>query len=226
MSSGAEVRRREGPDSRLTLPSLYLISDVQRVGAKRFIDATRAAIAAGLRMLQLREPGWPAARLRELMERLRPDLPDDFRVIINCRPGASFEDRRVLARELDLDGMHLGGCGVEAISTPRERLGERVLLGYSAHAVDEVARAFHLGVDYVSFSPVYAPLSKPRTVRPHGVEGLRRACECSAGPVYALGGIDAERARQVRQAGAAGVAVIGAILDAAEPDAATRALLA
>lgn len=210
----------------MELPSLYLISDADRVGEERFVDALRAASAAGLGMVLLREPSWRTERLRSLAERLRAELPPASAILLGCRPGASLGERAAVVTSLSLRGAHLGGGIPGEIPRLRRLLGERAWIGYSAHDLDEVLEAFQQGASYVSFSPIFSPRSKPIVGDPRGLEKLRRVCEAADGPVYALGGITPRSAVQVREAGAAGVAVVGAILDASDPGAATRALLA
>ena len=73
--------------------------------------------------------------------------------------------------------------------------------------------------------PIFATPSKARLGAPLGLEPLAAVAPVAAGRVLAIGGIDAERAAAVRAAGACGVAVIRAILDAADPGTAAAALV-
>jgi thiamine-phosphate pyrophosphorylase len=211
-----------------TLPPLYLISDAERVGEERLLEVVEAAAGAGLRMVQLREPGWPLDRIAGLGARLEALLGPRGIIILSVHPGEDGTGRERLIRELGLSGGHLGRCGPEQVPAARDRLGPDLLLGYSAHSPEEAQRALEGGADYASCSPVFAPLSK--TGAPSsallGLGGLRLACSGAAGAVYALGGITAGRVREVQEAGAAGAAVIGALLAAGDPAAACRALLA
>jgi thiamine-phosphate pyrophosphorylase len=77
--------------------------------------------------------------------------------------------------------------------------------------------------DYVHLAPIFAPLSKPLERIPLGLAGLR-AARATGVPVIAQGGIEPANARAVLAAGAAGVAVTGAISGAADPARAVRAL--
>lgn len=129
-----------------------------------------------------------------------------------------------LAAELGLDGVHVGG-EPGAVSRARKILGDRAIVGYSAHAVDEARQALERGADYVSLSPIFAPLSKTHPEPPRGLEFLREASEHLPGPVYALGGITPERVAGARRHGAHGVAVLGAIQSAENPENVTRELL-
>jgi len=90
--------------------------------------------------------------------------------------------------------------------------------------LEEEARAA-AGADLALVSPVFSPRSKPGDPRaplgPEGFQALRSALPC---PAFALGGVGPQNAGQVR--GAAGAAVIGAVMGAADPAGAVRALLA
>jgi thiamine-phosphate pyrophosphorylase len=93
----------------------------------------------------------------------------------------------------------------------------------STHARDEAVAAARDGADYVAFGPVWPTANKGPAV---GVEALAAVVAAVAPlPVFALGGVDAARARQVVAAGAR-VACIGAVLGAPDPAAGARALAA
>jgi thiamine-phosphate pyrophosphorylase len=81
-------------------------------------------------------------------------------------------------------------------------------------------------LEYVTASPVYASASKPGYGPPLGLPTLRDWCLASAVPVLALGGVDSpERAAACVRAGAAGVAVMGTVMRAADPAAVVRDLV-
>lgn len=199
-----------------TLPPLYLITDGARVGEARLLDAVAGAGCGGLSMLQIREKHLDRGRLEELVARLRKGLPPETTLTLGRR--------EELVRPLDLDGVHLGGDPRE-IERARATLPPPFRVGYSAHTLDEISLAEELGADYVSLSPIFPPTSKQSALAPLGVEELRRVCASVSIPVYALGGVTPESVPELRRAGASGVAVIGAILDAPDPEAATRAIL-
>jgi len=201
----------------MTLPSLYLITDAERVGSSRMLEVLAAATRAGLGMVQIREKGATPADLEDLLSRMRACAPDDTLWILN---------RNVeLVEPLGAHGSHLGGA-LECVLEAREKLGPEALIGYSAHAPGEVSRAFDFGASYVSYSPVFEPISKKGGASPPvGLEALRACCDASPGPVYALGGVDVGTVSRVWSCGVHGVAVIGAIVDAVDPEFATRELL-
>lgn len=97
------------------------------------------------------------------------------------------------------------------------------LLGRSVHAGEPIDP----GLDYCTYSPIWLTDSKPGYGPAIGLAALSEACAASPVPVYALGGIHGPgRARAAREAGAAGVAVMGAVMRAADPERAVRELRA
>lgn len=93
----------------------------------------------------------------------------------------------------------------------------------AAHDLAAIRRAEAAGVDAVLFSPVFRPSTKP--VPGVGLGALAEATASTSLPVYALGGITPERVAACLDAGAVGVAVVSAVLAAADPEAAVTALL-
>jgi thiamine-phosphate pyrophosphorylase len=95
-------------------------------------------------------------------------------------------------------------------------------IGRSVHDVTEADAARTEGADYLVIGPVFATASHPDRA-PLGLAGLQRIVAAAADlPVIAIGGITAERVREVRRSGAYGVAAIRALWDDAEPALAAR----
>ena len=92
------------------------------------------------------------------------------------------------------------------------------LIGVSAHDLDEARRAAEQGADYITLSPIFPSASKPGYGPALGLDGLRRVAARLAIPTVALGGIDADNAAACLEAGAKGVAVMGAVMAAADPE--------
>jgi thiamine-phosphate pyrophosphorylase len=182
--------------------------------------AVAAAVESGVDWVQVRDRELAGAGLLALTE----SLARAARAAARRRRG---EVRVLVNRRVDValaagaDGVHLGFDGL-APQEARLLLGEAALVGLSAHAPEEVAKAGP-AASYAQLAPVFPPLSKPGIRPPLGLEALRRAAAGGL-PVLAQGGIDAGNAGAARAAGAAGVAVTGAILLAPDPGAAAGAL--
>lgn len=126
-----------------------------------------------------------------------------------------------LVRELGLDGAHVSARADAAEA--RARLPAGALLGASRHDGDALDAGALAPLDYLTLSPIFSPSSKADTRPTLGVDALRRARAQTETPIVALGGVDRTRAPACLRAGAAAVAVLGAVMQARDP---RRALLA
>ncbi len=120
------------------------------------------------------------------------------------------------------DGLHLPRDGDPAAA--RALLGPGVLLGLSAHDAGELAAAATGGADYATLGPLFPTSSKPGAPA-LGLAAFGRLAAGTGLPLLALGGIGPRETPAALAAGAAGVAVQGALMRAADPAAAARALL-
>jgi thiamine-phosphate pyrophosphorylase len=128
-----------------------------------------------------------------------------------------------LAAELGAEGAHLGADDGQ-LRDAREALGPRAILGASCY--DDLARAERAageGASYLAFGTFFSSGTKP-LARRAGLSLLRDARRFGL-PTVAIGGISPDNAGIVLAAGADLVAVIGAVFDAPDPLAATRAIL-
>jgi thiamine-phosphate pyrophosphorylase len=90
--------------------------------------------------------------------------------------------------------------------------------GRFCHSLEELAAAEADGAQYATLSPIFPTRSKPGYGPPLGLAALTRLCVAVSIPVYALGGIDTpQRVRACLAEGASGVAVMGAVMRAADP---------
>ena len=196
-------------------PPLLVISD--RSQARRpLVEIAEAAFRGGCRWFSLREKDLPAAERRYLLRAL---------VLLGHRFGATVtahEDIAAVAA-VGADGVHLPGGGDPAAA---RRLLPRRLIGVSAHTPDEAAAQLAAGADYVTLSPIFLTASKPGYGPAVGLDALATAERLSPGPVIALGGINAANAVSCLAAGARGIAVMGEVMRAANPEATVRNLLA
>lgn len=209
----AEHSARTGLRRRIR--GLYGMADA---GAGDPVALGAALLEGGARVVQLRCKGWSdddvLRAARELLDRCRAH---GALLIVN--------DAAEIAVAAGAHGVHVGQTDGPAAPI-RRVLGPDRLLGRSTNDLDQVPLAV-AEADYVAFGPVFPTdhLSRPKAVQ--GLEALRAARErVPAGvPLVAIGGITADRLDAVRAAGADAWAVIGAIAGAADPVAATRALL-
>jgi thiamine-phosphate pyrophosphorylase len=95
-------------------------------------------------------------------------------------------------------------------------MGQDKLIGLSTHNAEQVEEAERLNADYIGFGPIFTPASKQDHDPVVGIEGLRQVRALTLRPLFAIGGIQAEHITPVMQAGADGVAVLSAVLAAAD----------
>jgi thiamine-phosphate pyrophosphorylase len=200
---------------RLPVPPLLVISD--RRQARRPLEGLAEAIfAGGCRWLSLREKDLPAAERRALLGAL---------TVLARRWHAT-----VTVHE-DIDAAAMAGAGgvhLPSAGNPRAaraRLPDG-LIGASAHSAAEASALLGSGADYVTVSPVFITASKPGYGPAIGLHGLAEIVAQVPGPVVALGGITAANAPLCLAAGARGVAVMGEVMRATDPQAVVDSILA
>jgi thiamine-phosphate pyrophosphorylase len=112
-------------------------------------------------------------------------------------------------------GVHLPADGAGP-GDVRGAWGARLKVGASTHTLDEARAAQAQGADFITFGPVFDTPSKRRFGAPVGPEALEAVLRAVSLPVFAIGGIDAARLRRMAPLPLAGVAVIGAVVSAAD----------
>lgn len=199
---------------RLPIPPLLVISD--RHQARRPLEEVAEAVfASGCRWFSLREKDLPPEERRALLTTL---------VTAGRRFGAvvtAHEDIEAVMAT-GADGVHLPSGGSPAAA--RTRL-PGALIGASAHSADEAAALLWAGADYVTVSPVFVTASKPGYGPALGLDGLARIVAEAPGPVVALGGITPANAASCLSTGVRGIAVMGEIMRAVDPQATVERLL-
>jgi thiamine-phosphate pyrophosphorylase len=197
--------------------SLYLITDRNQTAGRPLMSVVRQALAGGVRAIQLREKDLPGSDLFALGAELRGiTMEYGARLFINDRPD--------IALAVAADGVHLG-AGSLPLPAARRLSGRRLLIGYSAHSMDQALRAEAEGADFVTFGPVYHTPSKAAYGEPVGVEAMGAASKALTVPLFALGGIKRDNVAEAMAAGAHGIALISAVIASADPQAAAADLL-
>ncbi|HEX5551590.1 MAG TPA: thiamine phosphate synthase [Nitrospira sp.] len=196
---------------------LLLVTDRQQTKGRPLLSVLAQALRAGSPAIQLRERDLCAKELLALADEIRQLAgPRGSQLVIN--------DRLDVALSVEGAGVHLRSDSLP-LPVARRLIGAHRLLGVSVHSVSEAVQAEAGGADYVVFGPIYETPSKHMYGPPLGLSKLEEAARTVRVPIVGIGGVTAARARDVRAAGAFGVAVISAILGAEDAEAATRALL-
>jgi thiamine-phosphate pyrophosphorylase len=204
---------------RISLPKIYPLTDARLSGLSHAEQVRRLA-AGGATLVQLREKHLsPREFYKEAEEALRVARELGVRLIVN--------DRADIALALGADGVHLGQDDLPPTAA-RELLGERAVIGFSTHNVEQAREAARLPVDYLAVGPIFQTSSKENPDPVVGLEGLRRVRQVVGRiPLVAIGGIRPENLWEVLRAGADSVAVISLLLngDPSEIESRTRAIL-
>lgn len=197
--------------------SLYLVTDRTQTRGRPLIEVVDQCLGAGLRAVQVREKDLSDIELLDLAQPLR-DLTrqSGTKLFIN--------DRVDVALAIGADGIQRAHHSLPTLAI-RRVAGPGMLIGVSVHSLEEARTAQTEGADFVVFGPIYDTPSKRPFGLPLGLDALARCVNAVAIPVFAIGGITAERVAAVKAAGARGVAVISAIMAAERPRDATKALL-
>ncbi len=198
---------------------LYLISDRQQLHPDHdLIGAVTAALEGGVTALQLREKDLNSAQLFDLGCQLRQlTRRYNAKLLIN--------DHIDIAVAVEADGVHLTEQSL-SISHARQLLGNNKLIAQSTHNISGAIHAAQQGADFITFSPIYYTPSKSCYGAPQGLDQLSTICHQVNIPVFALGGITLQRSAEVINAGAAGIALISAIISQADPRRAAQDFIA
>lgn len=197
--------------------SLKLLAITGELGDDRHAFVARAAnvVRGGATMLQLRLKDENPRTIVEVAHALLALIPRSVPLIIN--------DRVDVALAAGAAGTHLGADDLP-VAAARRIAPPGFIIGASVGCDAEVAGS--RGADYVGIGPIFTTSSKPDAGAAIGPEEFTRLAALCGLPAVAIGGITSLNARDAIAAGANGVAVVSAIFDAADPEAAARELLA
>ncbi len=197
---------------------LVVITDRTLAEPRSVIEVVRLALTAGSCAVQLRNKGDPARELLAVGRDLR-ELTREAETLF------LVNDRLDVALALGADGVHLGPDDLP-VAAARRAVPAGFLIGRSADDPEVARRAVVEGADYIGCGTVYPTRTKPDAGSVVGLEGLARVARSVRVPVLGIGGITVERAAEVSASGAAGIAVVGAVMSASDPAASVRALMA
>lgn len=196
---------------------LIVITDRALAAPRDLLDVTTEALRAGAPAVQLREKHLPPGEVTPVARRLRAAVH---------AAGALFfvNDRLDLALAVGADGVHLGPEDLP-VSAARRMAPPGFLIGYSADQPAAAAAAIDAGADYVGCGAVFATRAKAEAGDAIGLSRLAAVVRSADAPVVGIGGITADRAPAILGTGAAGIAVVSAVMGARNPAKAVRALL-
>lgn len=195
---------------------LHVLTDRTWSRGRDMLTVARTALAGGATVIQLRDK---TASTRQLIEEglaLRALTKEQHSLLI-------VNDRVDVALAIDADGAHVGQDDMPAVLA-RRLLGRERVLGVSAATLQEAAQAVADGADYLGVGPVFPSAGKPDAGPPTGLPLLTELAGRFTIPLVAIGGVTAENVVDVIRAGASGIAVITAVVNAEDITSAARQL--
>lgn len=194
---------------------LYAVTDRAWVGRQSLYEQVEAALRGGVTCVQLREKDLDAEAFLEEAKQIRA-LCHSYQVpfIIN--------DNVDIALAVGADGVHVGQDDM-SVADVRRRVGDAMMIGVSAHSVEEALRAQEGGADYLGVGAMFTTATKTNVSETSG-ETLREICQTVQIPVVAIGGISEQNMMQLAGLGMDGVALVSAIFAADDIEAACRRL--
>ena len=205
-------RERQGAFAEV---DLYPVTGAAQSAGRSTLAVVEAVVAAGCRMVQLREKELEKREYYHLARRVR-QLTEARGVLMICN------DHVDVALAVGADGVHLGQQDLP-INAAR-RLAPELLLGASTHDMQEALAAQRAGADYVNIGPIFPTRTKEGAAGFLGPEEVERIGMCLEVPFTVMGGITLDNIEQLLSRGARRVAVVSAVTAAPDVEAAARAL--
>lgn len=200
--------------------SVYLVTDsvLARAAGHDPVHVVAEAVRGGVRCVQVRDKGASDAAVLAQLADIAAVIPEDVTLLVNDRVDVFLAAR---AAGIRVDGVHVGQ-GDERVSRVRARIGADAILGLSAATVAEIADAELAGVDYIGIGAIHETATKADAPPAIGVAGFAALVAGTRLPAVAIGGIALDDVAALREAGAAGVAVVSLIVSAPNPRLAAR----
>lgn len=159
------------------------------------------ACESHLPSLQLREKEMDSRRLWELADMFRK-ITSKYSMFL------SINERIDIALSVGADGVHLSEMGLSP-QVPK-KLKPSLIIGVSVHNIENGLRAEQEGADYLIFGPIFPTPSKKAFGLPQGIANLKQMVKKVSIPILAVGGIIPSNAKECLDAGAYGIAAMGA----------------
>ena len=194
---------------------LYAVTDRAWVGRQSLYEQVESALKGGVTCVQLREKTLSGSEFLAEAVMIR-ELCRAYQIpfIIN--------DNVEIAIQCEADGVHVGQEDGLAADV-RRRIGEKMIMGLSAHTAEEAAKAVEDGADYLGVGAVFSTSTKrdASALSRQTMEAIRKSVTV---PIVAIGGINKENICRLSGSGADGVALVSAIFSAGDIEAECREL--
>jgi len=201
---------------RFQAAGLYLVTSQALSAGRTTVEIVRAALAGGVKLIQLREKDMSLREYIKLAEQIRAMTTTAGCLLI-------INDRTDVALAVGADGVHLGQDDFPIPAA--RRLAPDLIIGSSTHNVEEALRAQQEGASYINIGPIYPTVTKVWEGEYLGLDGLRTISAVARVPFTVMGGIKQNHFTGLIKAGARIIALVTAVTAAQDPEAATRELM-
>jgi len=198
------------------IKGIYLVTDTQLCGSRGVVETARAAVAGGVRIVQVRDKSASTADLYDLVLRTAEAVGHSATVLVDDRIDVFLAARTAGAA---VHGVHVGQSDLP-VERVRALVGAGTVVGLTANTPEHLDSVHALppgSVDYLGVGVIRPTSTKPDHPTPLGVSGFRRIAAATPLPCVAIGGIEPDDVSPLRSAGAAGLAVVSAICAAGNP---------
>ncbi len=192
----------------VSLTRLYGILDTGYSDPRQWPEMAQKLIEGGVGMLQIRAKGATTSEISAW-------TPE---VLTTCRASGVpliLNDYPELARELNVDGCHLGQDDM-SLDQARGILNESQICGKSTHSLQQAIDAEQEGADYIGFGPIFSTPTKPDYV-PIGAEEIRQMYWQIQVPAFCIGGIKTTNISRLAAAGCQRIVIVSGLLTATDP---------
>lgn len=196
----------------MRVAGLYAILDLPHPRGLSPLELAHAFVDGGAALIQLRAKRASPEERRVILRSIAPIChAANVPIVVN-------DD--LVAAQSGIPGVvavHLGQSDLHQLGSDpglriRQLQAAGICVGISTHGLQQVDAALQLAPDYLGFGPVFSTTSKRDPDPVVGIETLARACARTELPIVAIGGIGPEQFESVVKAGAAAIAVIGALI--------------
>jgi thiamine-phosphate pyrophosphorylase len=202
-------------DKAKLIRGVYAVIDTDSLNGRDHLDTTGQIIRGGAKIIQLRDKKTKKRDLLPIAHAVKTLCAENKVLFI-------MNDNLDIALAVKADGLHIGQEDLP-VAAARKLSPMDMLIGCSVFNVEQARQAVNDGADYLGVGAIFPTPSKDTPVL--GLEPLRQIKQSVSIPLVGIGGINLSNAGAVKKAGANAIAVIGAILGADSPEAATRELI-
>lgn len=202
--------------ARFQRAGLYLVTSQSLSRGRSTEQIVKAALAGGVRLVQLREKEMPLPKFIRLAEEIRAMTKKAKALLI-------INDRLDIALAVGADGVHLGQSDLPVAYA--RKIAPDLIIGASTHSLKEALAAQKAGASYINIGPLFPTRTKKWNKQFLGIQKMRQIASKIKIPFTVMGGIKAEHIPDLRRAGVQTIAVVTAITAAEDPRQAARQLL-